>query len=75
MCQPGRPGPHMESHAGSSGADGCQRTKSSGSRLAGSAGLPPRSAASSSISSRPRWLTWPKRSKLETLKYTAPAAW
>ena len=43
MCQPGRPGPHSDSHDGSSGADGCQRTKSSGSRLFGSSGLPPRS--------------------------------
>ena len=46
MCQPGRPGPHSESQAGSSSADGCQRTKSRGLRLLGSSGLPPRSAAS-----------------------------
>ena len=59
MCQPGRPGPHCEGHDGSSGADGCHSTKSRGSRLSGSSGLPPRSAASLSISSRLRWLTWP----------------
>ena len=44
MCQPGRPGPHIVSHDGSSGADGCHSTKSSGSRLFGSSTLPPRSA-------------------------------
>ena len=52
MCQPGRPGPHNDSHAGSPAADGCQSTKSSGSRLLASSGLPPRSAASASIWSR-----------------------
>ncbi len=52
MCQPGRPGPHSESHAGSSSADGCHSTKSSGLRLFGSSTLPPRSAARASIVSR-----------------------
>ena len=33
MCQPGRPGPHIVSHDGSSAADGCHSTKSSGWRL------------------------------------------
>ena len=44
MCQPGRPGPHSVSHDGSSGADGCHRTKSSGSRLSGLSTSPPRCA-------------------------------
>ena len=52
MCQPGRPGPHSDSHAGSPSAEGCHSTKSSGSRLLGSSGLPPWTRASSSISSR-----------------------
>ena len=65
---PGRPGPHSDSHDGSSGAEGCHSTKSSGSSLWGSSTLPPRSAASASISSRPRWQTWPKRSKRDTSK-------
>ena len=52
MCQPGRPGPHSESQAGSPSAEGCQSTKSSGSRLRGSFGSPPRWAESTSISSR-----------------------
>ena len=46
-----------------------------GRACCGSSGLPPRSAASRSISSRSRWLIWPKRSNDETLKYTAPPAW
>ena len=50
MCQPGRPGPHSDSHDGSSSSDGCHSTKSSGSRLLGSSTLPPRSAANASIS-------------------------
>jgi hypothetical protein len=75
MCQPGRPGPHSDSHDGSSAAEGCQRMKSSGSCLLGSSGFPPRSAASSNMTSRSRWLTWPKRSKDATEKYTAPPAW
>ena len=45
MCQPGRPGPNGESHDGSSDADGCHSTKSSGLRWRGSSGVPPRSAA------------------------------
>ena len=43
-CQPGRPTPNGARHAGSSGSDGCQSTKSSGSRRWGSSGLPPRVA-------------------------------
>ena len=35
MCQPGRPGPQRDSHAGSSGSDGCHSTKSSGLALVG----------------------------------------
>ncbi len=53
MCQPGRPGPQRDSQAGSSGREGCQRTKSSGSRLLGSSGWPPCSAASSNMRGRP----------------------
>ena len=45
MCQPGRPGPHIVSQLGSSAADGCHSTKSSGWRLCGSSTLPPRSRA------------------------------
>ena len=41
MCQPGRPGPNGESHVGSSGADGCHSTKSSGLRWRGSSGSLP----------------------------------
>ena len=52
MCQPGRPAPHGDGHAGSSGSEGCQSTKSSGSRLPGISGVLPRSMASGSISSR-----------------------
>ncbi len=33
MCQPGRPGPHGESHEGSPGLEAFQRTKSIGSSL------------------------------------------
>ena len=50
MCHPGRPGPQRDSQAGSSGSEGCHSTKSSGSRLLGSSGFPPCSAASSSMS-------------------------
>ena len=52
MCHPGRPGPHGDSHAGSSGSERCQSTKSSGSRLPGHVGSLPRSLAIGSISSR-----------------------
>ena len=52
MCQPGRPGPHGESQAGSPGLAACQSTKSIGSRLFGSSGLLPRSFATASISPR-----------------------
>ena len=40
MCQPGRPGPQRDSHAGSSSRDGCHKTKSNGSRLFRSSGSP-----------------------------------
>ena len=33
MCQPGRPAPHGESHAGSAGLDAFQSAKSHGARL------------------------------------------
>ena len=72
MCHPGRPRPQRDSHDGSSGAEGCQSTKSSGSRLLGSSGFPPRSADRTSISGRDRWLTWPKLGNDDTSKYTAP---
>ena len=69
MCQPGRPGPQRDSQAGSSGSDGCHSTKSSGSRLLGSSGLPPCSAARRSMRGRievaqpaERDRTWRRRS-------------
>ena len=37
-CQPGRPGPNGDAHDGSSASDGCQSTKSSGSRWRRSSG-------------------------------------
>ena len=68
MCHPGRPGPQRDSQAGSSGSDGCHSTKSSGSRLLGSSGCPPCSAASSSMRARPKPLMRPNSGKVATLK-------
>ena len=53
-ASPGRPAPHGDGHDGSSGADGCHSTKSSGSRLPGRSGTLPRSLAIGSIASRGR---------------------
>ncbi len=58
-ASPGRPGPHRDSHEGSSGSDGCQSTKSSGCRLFGSSGFPPCSAAMASMVGGSKWLTEP----------------
>ncbi len=68
MCHPGRPGPHGDSHDGSSGRERCQSTKSSGSRLPGMSGTLPRSLAIASISSRGTCDTSPKRGSAATLK-------
>src|SRR5579875_2558926 len=64
----GRPGPQRESQDGSSGSDRCHSTKSSGSRLFGSSGLPPCSAANASIESRSSLLSFPNPANVETSK-------
>ena len=65
---PGLPGPHRDSHDGSSDRDGCHSTKSRGLRLLGSPGLPPCSPAMASMVDRSKWLTAPNRSKVVTSK-------
>ncbi len=83
-CQPGRPGPHGESHSGCSGSAGCHTATSNGSSLRGSSGLPPYSRASrSAVSSlirdrattcRPRKYTPPSRTYAAPDSASAPAS-
>ena len=68
MCHPGRPGPQRDSHEGSSGSEGCHRTKSRGWRLLGSSGFPPCSAARASMVAWSKWLTEPNAEKVVTSK-------
>ncbi len=71
-CHPGRPTPNGARHAGSSGALGCQSTKSSGLRRCGSSGLPPRARARRTICSSEYCDSEPKVGKVETSKYAVP---
>ena len=75
MCHPGRPGPHRDSHGGSSGSEGCHRTKSRGWRLLGSSGFPPFSAARASMVAGSQMAHRAEAEKVVTSKYTAPPAW
>ena len=72
MCHPGRPTPNGARHAGSSASDGCQRTKSRGSRRCGSSGLPPRARARRTICSREYCDSLPKFGAVEMSKYAVP---
>src|SRR5256714_8521603 len=73
MCQPGRPGPNFEGHAGSSGAELRHSAKSSGSCLPPGPTFPSRSSARSlrSIDRRDRCESLPKPLYFDASKYSA----